>query len=386
MLKSFLLCPLAFHKGFGQTHAPLVIAIFRLLMERLPKKTAPQEFNIGSNVESSQWEDVGMEDMEEVDSSDQAERAPVVKRNPRSQSRKMRAMSSTESRGQTTTSSMPTPEQMSMMLEMMKQQGLLPEQAEDTVDKKNKDKPQKTKAKSSKAEEKASGRLPDPVYRVQQRRDLQHHEQPQEPRDRIQVEDPIADAPGEERGGGPASSPKTPLEEKSKVGDAHARPALGGSMGALGSSQTAMLESENVLAGHHGDGGGKGVQQEGVLTPSDPNAPTIREQQRRYGDRLDLVNEELMTEDGLHAGQVPRGEEHRGDDSGVCHLQGEAPGETKKITLNRRQRRNIMQGVQKALRTHQKIYEVVAEDPRKWKILEEAFLKAPFPCFCNFIT
>ena len=84
----------------------------------------------------------------------------------------------------------------------------------------------------------------------------------------------------------------------------------------------------------------------------------------------DLVNEELMTEDGLHAGQVPRGEGHQGDDSGVCHLQGEAPGETKKITLNRRQRRNIMQGVQKALRTHQKIYEVVAEEPRKWKILE----------------
>ena len=128
------------------------------------------------------------------------------------------------------------------------------------------------------------GRLPDPVYRVQQRRDLQHHEQSQEPRDRLQVEDPIVDAPGEECGGGPASSPKTPLEEKSKVGDAHARPALGSSMGALGISQTAMLESKNVLAGHHGDGGGKGVQQEGVLTPSDPNAPTIREQQRRFGE------------------------------------------------------------------------------------------------------
>lgn len=109
------------------------------------------------------------------------------------------------------------------------------------------------------------------------------------------------------------------------------------------------------------------VPEAGLLTPSDPNAPSSREQRRRYGDRLDLVNEELVADpEQLHPEQGQGDYRAGGDDSGHSEL----PESANKITLNRRQRRNILQGVQKALRTHQKIYDVLSEDVHKWTLLE----------------
>lgn len=139
------------------------------------------------------------------------------------------------------------------------------------------------------------------------------------------------------------------------------------SLWASGSSSATVLESKDLLARNDRDSGREGVPEAGLLTPSDPNAPTSREQRRRYGDRLDLVNEELVADpEQLHPEQGQGDYRAGGDDSGHSEL----PESANKITLNRRQRRNILQGVQKALRTHQKIYDVVSEDVRKWTLLE----------------
>lgn len=181
------------------------------------------------------------------------------------------------------------------------------------------------------------------------------------------MEDDAADDAGEDRSGGSETPATATMEEKPEMGDAYARTPPRVPVGPSGSSSATVLESKDLLARNDRDSGREGVPQEGLLTPSDPNAPSSREQRRRYGDRLDLVNEELVAGPEQLPPEQGQGDIRAGgDDSGHSEL----PESVNKITLNRRQRRNILQGVQKALRTHQKIYDVVSEDVHKWTLLE----------------
>ena len=50
----------------------------------------------------------------------------------------------------------------------------------------------------------------------------------------------------------------------------------------------------------------------------------------------------------------------------------------RQITLNRRQRRTIQQGIQRGLQTHEKIHEVLSETPHVWTLLEIFAGKARF--------
>lgn len=224
------------------------------------------------------------------------------------------------------------------------------------------------------------GGLPDVVHGVQQRRDLQHHEQFEESRAGLQVEAPVAHAASEGGRGGSGSQPSQTMEAKSTVGDAHARAASGGAVGASRIRQTTMLEPQDVLVGNDRDNPGEGVSEEGLLKPADPNAPTMREQARRGRDRVDLVlgSQGLLPEDhdgdGRARDDPSEGGEsdasapevfHQGD-SGPSQL----PGEARKLTLNRRQRRSILQGVQRGIATHRRIYEVAAAQPHAWTLLE----------------
>ena len=229
------------------------------------------------------------------------------------------------------------------------------------------------------SDRKQSG-LPDFVHGVQQRCDLQHHEQLEESRAGLQVEAPVAHAASEGSRGGSGSQPSQTMEAKSEVGDAHARTASGFAMGPSRIGQTTMLEPQDVLVGNDGDGPGEGVPEEGLLKPADPNAPTMREQARRGRDRVDLVlgSRELLPEDQGGDGRAQddplEGSEsdasapevfHQGD-SGHVQL----PGEARKLTLNRRQRRSILQGVKRGIATHRRIYEVAAAQPHAWTLLE----------------
>lgn len=141
-----------------------------------------------------------------------------------------------------------------------------------------------------------------------------------------------------------------------------------------------MLEPQDVLVGNDRDNPGEGVSEEGLLKPADPNAPTMREQARRGRDRVDLVlgSQGLLPEDhdgdGRARDDPSEGGEsdasapevfHQGD-SGPSQLAGEA----RKLTLNRRQRRSILQGVQRGIATHRRIYEVAAAQPHAWTLLE----------------
>lgn len=123
---------------------------------------------------------------------------------------------------------------------------------------------------------------------------------------------------------------------------------------------------QDLLVGHDRDGGREGIPEEGVLMPSDPNAPTVREQQRRYEDRVDLVAEEFVMDGSLSPGQGEPYNAGGGDDSRLREL----PGQMQKITLNRRQKRSIEQGVQRALQTHRRIHDVAAAKGHKWTLLE----------------
>ena len=221
------------------------------------------------------------------------------------------------------------------------------------------------------------GGLSDTVHGVQRRCDLQHHEQPTQSGIGLQVEALATADAGEGRRGGSGSQSPQEMEEESQVDHAHARPAHSSVVGPPGIGKAAMLESQDILAGHDGDGVGEGVPEEGILKPSDPNAPTMMEQRRRQRDRTDVV---LAAED-LHPGRRegdgrscddPGIESGGEDDDHAVYQQDDSgePGLPKKITLNRRQRRSILQGVQRSLKTHRKIYEVAAAQPHRWTLLE----------------
>ena len=176
-----------------------------------------------------------------------------------------------------------------------------------------------------------SGGFPDPVNRVQRRHHLQRDEQPSQSGTGVQMEDAVADDEGQE-GRGRSTTPATAqVEEKPQVDHAYARPSSSITVGTPGSSSSAMLESQDLLVGHDRDGGREGIPEEGVLMPSDPNAPTVREQQRRYEDRVDLVAEEFVMDGSLSPGQGEPYNAGGGDDSRPREL----PGQMQKITLNR---------------------------------------------------
>ena len=156
--------------------------------------------------------------------------------------------------------------------------------------------------------------------------------------------------------------------------------ALWGHLGAA--RQLCCRESQDVLVGSNRDDSGEGTPEE-ELKPSDPNAPTVREQARRGRDRVDLV----LGGEELHPGQEEGDAEQGGDlhelsgsddgDGGVPEVyqqddlgQEGLPGNQRKITLNRRQRRSILQGVKRGIQTHRRIYEVAAAQPHPWTLLE----------------
>lgn len=226
------------------------------------------------------------------------------------------------------------------------------------------------------------GRLPHPVHGVQRRRDLQRDEQPEEPEFGVQVEASSSPAAGKGSRGGSGSHYSQEVEEKPTVDHAHAREASGGVMGSSRSSPSTMLESQDVLVGSNRDDSGEGTPEE-ELKPSDPNAPTVREQARRGRDRVDLV----LGGEEPHPGQEEGDAEQGGDlhelsgsddgDGGVPEVyqqddlgQEGLPGKQRKITLNRRQRRSILQGVKRGIQTHRRIYEVAAAQPHPWTLLE----------------
>ena len=226
------------------------------------------------------------------------------------------------------------------------------------------------------------GRFSHSVHGVQRRRDIQRDEQPEEPGLGVQMEAPPPPAAGEGGRGGSGSKSPQEVEEECKVDHAHAREASGGVMGSSRSSPATMLEPQDVLVGSNRDDPGEGTQEE-ELKPSDPNAPTVREQARRGRDRVDLV----LGGEGLHPGRdegdaEPGGDPDKlsgSDDDGgdVPEVyqqddvgQGRLPGDPKRITLNRRQRRSILQGVKRGIQTHRRIYEVAAAQPHPWTLLE----------------
>ena len=226
------------------------------------------------------------------------------------------------------------------------------------------------------------GGFPNPVDRVQRRRDLQRHGESSQSESGVQMETLAAYDEGEGGRGGSGRQPKKEVEKEPTLGDAHARKAFGSTVGTSRSGKAAMLEPQDVLAGDDRDGAGEGASEEGLLKPSDPNAPTVREQERRGRDRVDLVmassSKELQ-----HGGDEGDGRE-QGDPGGLSGSesdapevfvqddsgQGELPGEGKRITLNRRQRRSILQGVKRGIQTHKRIYEVAAAQPHQWTLLE----------------
>ena len=167
------------------------------------------------------------------------------------------------------------------------------------------------------------------------------------------------------------------LEAQSTLDPTHARAPSGVDVGSHRFGKTAVLQPQGLSVGIGTDarGGGGGTRRTSPPKQeclqemiSDPNAPTVREQERRTQDRIDLVC----------AGDPSDGARRRGvedvpqHDSGKDVLHSEErnnPGKHK-ITLNRRQKRSIQIGVQKALRTHARIYDVIKMKYKRWSLME----------------
>ena len=140
MLKSILSCPLVFQRGFGQTRVPLVkhrTIVLRMATRRPSRTQTAEAFNIASAVESTPWEDVGMEDPDSSDLEQQKQLEESMKQGvkPRSTSKRRMPMQRTASAGSqevmpSSSAGMPTMEQMQAMLDLMRQQGVLPETEE----------------------------------------------------------------------------------------------------------------------------------------------------------------------------------------------------------------------------------------------------------------
>ena len=237
------------------------------------------------------------------------------------------------------------------------------------------------------------GAVPDPLDDVQRRCDLEHPAELEVPDHHLQVEDTLTDDEGQEchrgRGRQGEGHPKA-MEAQPTVDHATTRPPSGGAMGSLGSSSSVVQQPKDLVARSDRHGDRARPQEEGLLEPSDPNAPTNRELARRSQERYELVGheerdavrggdlraEEMLSDCG--GDQHEEGEGDQDDPAEVHHVDSGQEGLPKKITLNRRQRRSIYQGIQKGLWTRHKIHEVLADTPSKWTLLEIFAGKACF--------
>eukprot|EP00435_Cladocopium_sp_Y103_P031759 s522_g8.t1 len=199
-------------------------------------------------------------------------------------------------------------------------------------------------------------RLSDSVQCVLRGHHIQHRQVSVVPDGHLQVE---AHALALSDQGGCGGRGQETLEEKSKMDHEHARSSHGRDMGSCGFSKAVVLESQSVssrdgsASGRRCGGGdhrestkGRSPQKQQhnpeVMELSDPNAPTVQEQHRRAEDRADVVcagdpslqhpGHCLDPGAGGSAGEYPPS----GDQDAFHSSEG-----SKKITLNRRQRRQI---------------------------------------------
>lgn len=223
-----------------------------------------------------------------------------------------------------------------------------------------------------------------PVDDVQRRSHLEHHPEHQVPVHHLQMEAPTPDDEDQARGGtrdGQGQGHQEALEAQSSMDHDDARPTPGRSMGSLGLGQTAVQQSKDLVVGTDRDRAGARPEEEGLLEPSDPNAPTTRELARRSLERYELVGHEKRdTECG--GDREERDTECGGDQEEPVEVHqvdsGQGELHRRQITLNRRQRRTIQQGIQRGLQTHEKIHEVLSETPHVWTLLEIFAGKARF--------
>ncbi|CAL1140460.1 unnamed protein product [Cladocopium goreaui] len=220
----------------------------------------------------------------------------------------------------------------------------------------------------------SAGGLSDTFQRLLTRPDLQRDALTVDPDIDVQMEVVTSDVAHQ---GGRGVRGQETLEAQSTLDPTHARAPSGVDVGSHRFGKTAVLQPQGLSVGIGTDarGGGGGTRRTSPPKQeclqemiSDPNAPTVREQERRTQDRIDLVC----------AGDPSDGARHRGvedvpqHDSGKDVLHSEErnnPGKHK-ITLNRRQKRSIQIGVQKALRTHARIYDVIKMKYKRWSLME----------------
>ena len=223
-----------------------------------------------------------------------------------------------------------------------------------------------------------------PVDNVQRRPDLEHHPEHQVPVGDLQMEDASPDDADQAcRGTGDRQRQRyqETLEAKSSLDHVDARQASSSSMGTPGLGQAIVQQSKDMVVSSSGNRARARPQEEGLLEPGDPNAPTSRELARRSLERYELVGHEERDTD--RGGDLPEDHTECGSDqeehAEVHHVDsGQSHLPRRKITLNRRQRRSIQQGIQRGLRTHEKIHEVLSETPHVWTLLEIFAGKARF--------
>ena len=227
------------------------------------------------------------------------------------------------------------------------------------------------------------GSLSDIVPGLFRGRDVQRDPQPPVADPHLQMEDAPFVAAYQEGCG--RAKLQTPVEAQPSMDHAHARPTHGRALGPHGIGPSTLLQPKGLLPGNgngaddRGRGTSAGAQAKLQSSPelmpvSDPNAATPPEQQRREGDRIDVV---LQTgSQDLCAGEGRPSDAGEGNDQGQGHGGADAlhstnnPGGAKKITLNRGQKRAIQIGLQKSLRTHKRMYDVVQAKYKSWTILE----------------
>eukprot|EP00435_Cladocopium_sp_Y103_P046235 s919_g13.t1 len=169
------------------------------------------------------------------------------------------------------------------------------------------------------------------------------------------------------------------LEEEPTLAASHAWTPPGILMGTHRIGEAAVLQSKGLPSGlrRDSDDGCRGRAAAAVSGPqqksgtniesvnSDPNAPTMQEQLRRAQDRADIVCPDTPLAN--HQGDVPQAAEGIPDN---LHAESKTSMGRQKITLNRRQKRSILAGVQRALRTHQRMYDVVKMKYKRWSLME----------------
>ena len=183
-------------------------------------------------------------------------------------------------------------------------------------------------------------------------------DQPAGPDIHLQMEAAVAHATSQTGGG----NREAPLEAQSKVDHEDARQPHRQLVGTSGVRPTTMLLSEGGMAGS--------VDQDGLETA---------EMKARRQDRIDLVLSEKVEDyeemvDALQVAPDYKTEDPEGGLSAdeTVGMEEYAAG-VGKHTLNRRQRRTIQQGVQKALLTHAKVFDVLdakSAQVKAWTLLE----------------